>query len=381
MAREAFAGTAGGNGADFGSDFGGATFGTDLSAYFGAAAPAAPTGHTAPSAPTGTTKTTTTSSSTSPAAPTAPKATTTTTVTKTVVTSPKPVAAVLPTVSKLTPVHPALQAPSAIKSPFAPSLPSLLKPKLVAPVAPIARPIAPIARPTAPSFTPGVSAFAPPAPFVPSAPIGRNSPFMAAPTGRYLPQGNTYLPPARAYTPERSIWHALNPFNWFKRDVGYRSSLVGQRRYAERGYDQGDSYRALQQAAEARALADSLTPEQSYYPQPVYVAPSITIEDVGDQDDDATDVSTTGTYDDDSNPDLTSPQDSVAGDIDPILAQQYGTAPTERRHHHHHRRDYQAGFSDLNYQQQPSQSAFVQPPPPGYFRDVNGNVRPIGDVS
>ena len=476
MAREAFAGTAGGNGADFGSDFGGASFGANLNAYFGVTPPAAP------SAPTGSSKvTTTTTKVTAPAAPlapAAPKGTTTTTVTKTVVVAPK-----APVVSKLTPVHPALQAPAAIKSPFAPSLPFALKPKLITPPTSMGRafaPAAPIARPIAPSFMPGVRAFAPRAPFVPSAPIGRASPFIPAPTGRSLPPANTYLPPARTYAPERSIWHALNPFNWFRReDIGHRTSGIGYRR---EGYDQGDSYRAMQRAAEARALADSSTPEQSYYPQASFVSQSafvppaivpsddsyepdaysqsqgvtsggtptefdnpnfipptvrsgssgryveawqeilsnipgfdnsigrgsfddrtlaatkqwqsdhsltadgivgpktwgaaLTIQHSDDPDDTATygsapDVVASGTYDSNSNPDLNSPQDSVAGDTDVIFAQDYGEAPTQRYgHRHHHRHNLQQGYQQ-NYQQaayqtayMPQQSAFAPPAPP-----------------
>ena len=477
MAREAFAGVAAQNGADFGSDFGGATFGADVSAYFGATAPVAPT------APTGTSKTTTTTTKVSaPTAPVTPKATTTTTVTKTVVVAPK--APVTPAVSKSTPVHPALQAPSAIKSPFTAAVPSSIKAPTISSTGSIAsRFLAPpsatqtrIAPPPLASTTRSVSAFAPPAPFVPSAPIGRSVPFIAAPTGRYLP------PAPRPYVAEHSILHALNPFNWFKRDLGYRSSVLGQRRYGERGYDQGDSYRAMQRAAEARALADSLTPEQSYYPrapfvsQSAFVPPAIvpsddsyepdaysqsqgvtsggtptefdnpnfipptvrtgssgryveawqeilsnipgfdnsigrgsfddrtlaatkqwqsdhsltadgivgpktwgaalTIQHSDDPDDTATygsapDVVASGTYDSNSNPDLNSPQDSVAGDTDVIFAQDYGEAPTQRYgHRHHHRHNLQQGYQQ-NYQQaayqtayMPQQSAFAPPAPP-----------------
>ena len=410
MAREAFAGIAAAGGADFGSDFGGVSFGTDLSAYFGANAHAELTGKTSAIAtPTGKSTTTTTTSKVS--APTAPKATTTTTVTKTTVVAPK--APILPSVSKLTPVHPALQPPTSLKTPFAMAVPSAIKPKSIsAPSGSILGRITGSAQSSSSSpsllsgFVPsaaikrtappplaaprtGVSAFAPPAPFVPSAPTGRYappapSPFITPPTGRYN-QGDSYralqrtaerralvnslTPEQSYYRPAPSIWNRLNPFNWFRHEEGlrHRASAYGQRGYR----DQCDSYRAMQRAAEARALADSLTPEQSYYPERRYYAePTITIEDVGDQDD-VSDVSTNGSFDDDANPDLQSPQDSVAGDSDVSFAQSYGSG---RRHHrHHHRYDqqpvqssYQTGYMPQypSGYSQGSQSAFAPPEPP-----------------
>jgi hypothetical protein len=112
----------------------------------------------------------------------------------------------------------------------------------------------------------------------------------------------------------------------------------------------------MQRAAEARALADSLTPEQSYYPQeevyvqPSYAEPTVTIEDVGD-------------HDEDWNPDLDSPQDSVAGDSDVSFAQGYGQSPTHR-HHHHRRYNQQTVQSAYQTAYMPQQSAFAPPAPP-----------------
>jgi hypothetical protein len=180
---------------------------------------------------------------------------------------------------------------------------------------------------------------------------------------------NSLTPEQSYYRPAPSIWNRLNPFNWFRHEEGHRHSGIGYRQ--ERGYgNQGDSYRALQRAAEPRALADSLTPETRYYPQYNYAEPTITIEDVGDQDD-ATDVSTNGSFDDDANPDLQSPQDSVAGDSDVSFSQAYGSG--RRRHRHHHRYDqqpvqsaYQTGYMPQypsGYSQE-SQSAFAPPEMP-----------------
>jgi hypothetical protein len=93
------------------------------------------------------------------------------------------------------------------------SLPFGLKATTLASSTSTVRPYAPAARTSAASFTPGISAFAHPAQYVPSAPSGRTSSFIPAPTGRYLPRATSYLQPARSYVPEKSIWHSLNPFN------------------------------------------------------------------------------------------------------------------------------------------------------------------------
>jgi hypothetical protein len=101
---------------------------------------------------------------------------------------------------------------------------------------------------------------------------------------------------------------------------------------------------------------------------------ALTIQHSDDPDDSATygsapDVVASGTYDSNSNPDLNSPQDSVAGDTDVIFAQDYGQAPTQRHgHRHHHRHNQQQGYqqSQSAYQTgyMPQQSAFAPPAPP-----------------
>jgi hypothetical protein len=99
---------------------------------------------------------------------------------------------------------------------------------------------------------------------------------------------------------------------------------------------------------------------------------ALAIQRSDDPDDTATfgnqtDVVEGGTYDTTSNPDLNSPQDCVAGDIDVIYAQDYGQSPTQRHgHRHHHRHNQQQGYQQSAYQTayMPQHSAFAPPSPP-----------------
>lgn len=108
---------------------------------------------------------------------------------------------------------------------------------------------------------------------------------------------------------------------------------------------------------------------------------ALAIQRSDDPDDTATfgnktDVVEGGTYDTNSNPDLNSPQDCVAGDIDVIYAQDYGQSPTQRHgHRHYHRHNQQQGYQyPSGYSQgpqsayqsayMPQQSAFAPPAPP-----------------
>ena len=287
---------------------------------------------------------------------------------------------------------------------------------------------------------------------------------------------DSLTPEQGSYRPAASIWNRLNPFNWFRDGrrtsaVGYRTSGIGHREY-----DQGDSYRALQRAAEARAYADSVTPESGYYPRryatpfasvsaftppaivpsddsyepdsysqsqgvtsggtpsefdnPSFIPPTIrsgssgryveawqeilsnipgfdnsigrgsfddrtasatkqwqsdhrltgdgivgpktwgaalAIQHSDDPDDSATygsqsDLS--GTADSYANPDLISPQDSVAGDSDVSFAQNYGQSPRRHRHWFHHRYNPQSVQSAYQTGYMPQQSAFAPPEMP-----------------